>query len=178
MAKDLVLIFSGTGCPVYLCIVHAFKAGVCISTTVRRESAIAQIKAAPSVQAYLDDLEVVLIQDNTVDDAFLQALQGVTYALHVASPLPSQISDYNVALCTISAPFSNFKDHAKQPFPRPATSNPTQSHQPTIHGTTSILTSAIAVPTINRIVITSSILGEDENAIYDETTLAPPPVYR
>ncbi|KAK3179038.1 hypothetical protein OEA41_001177 [Lepraria neglecta] len=51
--------------------------------------------------------------------------------------------------------------------------------RPAIHGTTSILTSALAVPTINYIVITSSegaILGEDENAIYDETTLAPPPV--
>ena len=38
------------------------------------------------------NLEVVVFQDITVDDAFLQALHGVTYVLHAASPLPGQVS--------------------------------------------------------------------------------------
>ena len=51
-----------------------------------------QLHRSKLPQAYLDDLEVVFVQDITVDDAFLQALQGVTYVLHVASPLPGQVS--------------------------------------------------------------------------------------
>ncbi len=58
---------------------------------MRRESAIGEIKAASTAQKYSNDLEIVVVPDMTKDDAFLQALQGVTYVLHVASPMPNKV---------------------------------------------------------------------------------------
>ena len=71
--------------------VHALKAGYRVRTTVRRESAIEEIKSAPLIQDFLDNLEVVIVPNMTNDDAFLEALEGVSYVLHVASPMPNKV---------------------------------------------------------------------------------------
>ena len=82
---------GGSGSTGFACVVHALKAGFRIRTTVRRESAIEQIKHALVLQEFLDDLEVVVVPDMTENDAFLEALQGVNYVLHVASPMPYKV---------------------------------------------------------------------------------------
>ena len=93
------------------------------------------------MQPYVKNLEAILVPDITVDDAFFMALEGVTYVIHTASPLPGQSGDFE-----------------------------TNTIQPAIHGTTSILKSALKVPTIKRVVITSStgaIAGNSETEVYD-----------
>ena len=60
-------------------------------TTVRRESAIGEIKSSSAVQEFGEDLQVVVVSDITKEDAFFEALQGVTYILHVASPMPNKV---------------------------------------------------------------------------------------
>lgn len=78
---------------------HALKAGYRVRTTVRRDSAIEEIKSAPSIQDFSDDLEIVVVPDMTADDAFLSALQGVTYVLHVASPMPNKVYRWQMMIC-------------------------------------------------------------------------------
>lgn len=60
-------------------------------TTVRRKSAIEEIESAPTAREFSNDVEVMVVPDMTKDDAFMQALQGVTYVLHVASPMPTKV---------------------------------------------------------------------------------------
>ena len=70
---------------------QALKSGYRVRTTVRRESAIKEVKSAPTLRDFMDDLEVVVVPDMTKVDAFLEVLQGVTYVLHVASPMPHKV---------------------------------------------------------------------------------------
>lgn len=86
-----VQVTGGSGSTGFACVVHALKAGYRVRTTVRRESAIEQIKLAQVAREFSDDLEIVVVPDMTEDDAFLEALQGVAYVLHVASPMPYKV---------------------------------------------------------------------------------------
>ena len=61
--------------------------GYKVRAAIRRESSIDEIKAAKSVQPYLDNLSFVIVPDITVDGAFDEALKDVVYVLHHASPL-------------------------------------------------------------------------------------------
>ncbi|CAD6581198.1 MAG: hypothetical protein ASARMPREDX12_000389 [Alectoria sarmentosa] len=150
MAKDLVLVTGGSGLTGYACVAHALRAGYRVRTTVRRESAIKEIEGAPTSQEFAANLEVVLVPDMTKDDAFLQALQGVTYVLHVASPMANKTESLD-------------EEH---------------TIAPAIHGTTGILKSALKVPSIKRVVITSTVLvvlGSSDSEVYNETTIQPIP---
>lgn len=66
----------------------ALEAGYRVRGVVRRQAQIDTIKAAPSAQPYLDNLEFVVIPDLLKEGAFDEALEGVTYILHCASPIP------------------------------------------------------------------------------------------
>lgn len=61
-------------------------------TAVRSQKSVASIKAAPSVQPYLKDLEFAIVQDIVKEGAYDRALQNVVYVLHIASSLPGQAS--------------------------------------------------------------------------------------
>ena len=91
MLTSRIQVTGGNGSTGIACVIHALKAGYRVRTTVRRESTIAEIKSVPAVQGFLESLEVVLVSNITRDDAFLEALQGVTFVLHVASPMPNKV---------------------------------------------------------------------------------------
>lgn len=61
-------------------------------TTVRNQKSVESIKAAPSVQLFLKNLEFAIVEDIVKEGAYDKALQNVVYVLHIASPLPGQAS--------------------------------------------------------------------------------------
>ncbi|KAK8232068.1 hypothetical protein HDK64DRAFT_124098 [Phyllosticta capitalensis] len=81
--------------------------------------------------------EFVLVRDITQPDAYDGVLDGVDYIFHVASPLPGQANDYKKALI-----------------------------EPAVLGTTTILEAASKVPSIKRVVITSSVVDLIHESIF------------
>lgn len=82
----------------------------------------------PRVQPYLEDLEFAKVPNIGVENAYDFVLEGATYVLHIASPLPSEAS-------------GDFEEKVIKPA---------------VQGTIGLLKTAQKVPTIKRIVITSS----------------------
>jgi nucleoside-diphosphate-sugar epimerase len=112
-------------------IVEALQLGYKVRAAVRKEEGFEQIKAAESVQPYLDQLEHVIVPDILVEGAYEEAVKGVIYVIHLASPISSpDITDYEEQLI-----------------------------KPAVRGTTGILYSALKEPQIKRVVITSSVVG-------------------
>ena len=65
---------------------------------VRREAQIDTIKSQESIKLYLAHLSFTIVPDITVDGAFVDALKDVTYVLHIASPIPSPVSLFDIIL--------------------------------------------------------------------------------
>jgi hypothetical protein len=59
---------------------------------VRRPAAAQQIKIAKSTQPYLSQIEIVFIQDLLQEGAFDDAVIGMDYILHIASPVSRPVS--------------------------------------------------------------------------------------
>ena len=73
-------------------LVSALEAGYKVRAVVRRQAAADQIKAAKSVQPYLNQIEIVFIQDLLQDGAFDEAVVEMDYVLHIASPVSRPVS--------------------------------------------------------------------------------------
>ncbi len=112
-------------------VVEALQLGYKVRAAVRKEEGFEQIKAAKSVQPYVSQLEHVIVPDILPDGAYDEAIKGVDYIIHLASP--------------ISHPEN--KDYENDLI------------KPAVKGTIGILYSAIKEPSIKRVVITSSIVG-------------------
>lgn len=74
--------------------VSALQAGYKVRAVVRRVEAGEQIKAARSIQPYLESLEIVVVEDLLREGAFDGALKGIDGVVHVASPLTKQTDKY------------------------------------------------------------------------------------
>ena len=59
---------------------------------VRRPTAAEQIKTAMSIQPYLGQIEIVFVQDLLQEGAFDEAVIGMDYILHIASPVSRPVS--------------------------------------------------------------------------------------
>jgi hypothetical protein len=59
---------------------------------VRRQAAADQIKNAKSTQPYLQSLEIAFVEDLLKESAFDDAVVGVDYVIHVASPIVKPVS--------------------------------------------------------------------------------------
>jgi nucleoside-diphosphate-sugar epimerase len=136
-------------------LISALEAGYAVRAAVRSDDKASAIKAAPSVRSHLDKLEFAIVPDILEDGAYDEAVQGVSYILHSASPIS---------------------------FP---TDNPDRDLiQPAVKGTTGILKSAAKISTVKRVVITSSevaiipwadfIMNESET-VWDDTNQIPEP---
>ncbi|KIX98704.1 uncharacterized protein Z520_05164 [Fonsecaea multimorphosa CBS 102226] len=148
MAAELILLTGGSGHVGYRTLVEALSKGYKVRAAVRSESKIAEIKAAKSTQPYLDQLSFVIVPDIEKDGAFDDAVKGVDYIVHVASPLakPSDDAEANII-------------------------------QPAIRGTLSILRSALKEPSIKRVVITSSVVAVNpsDSRVYTADNVEPDP---
>jgi len=151
MAKDLVVVTGVNGFVGIHATVLALEAGYRVRGTLRREDQIARIKALPQIQPYLDDIEFAIVTNIGSEDAFNAVLDGATYVLHIASPLPTETVD-----------------HFEEKIVKPA-----------VQGTVGLLKRAQEVKTIKRVVITSSQvalipamvlagLGGDPATVYNE----------
>jgi nucleoside-diphosphate-sugar epimerase len=81
-----------TGLVGFKALLTALEAGYRVRGSIRREEQAEQIKAIKSVKPYADKLDFVVVSDITADGAFDKALEGVTYVLHIASPLGKKVS--------------------------------------------------------------------------------------
>ena len=132
----LVLITGATGFIGFRTLIETLKAGYLVRAAVRNESGIQRIKAAGSTQPYLSQLEFVLVPDILKEEAYYEAVKGVDYVIHLASPTtkfetnPSEES-YDKMLI-----------------------------QPAVQGTMNMIKAASRYsPTTKRIVITASIVS-------------------
>ncbi|KAH6611480.1 hypothetical protein Trco_001500 [Trichoderma cornu-damae] len=133
MAGDLVLLTGATGMIGFKTLVDTVKAGYKVRAAVRNQAGFDRISALGPLAPYLSQVESVIVPDITVPGAYDEAVKGVKYVIHVASPLPLPVEG----------------DDAYR----------TQIIQPAIQGTVGILESANKVSGIDKIVITASALS-------------------
>ena len=137
---DLVLITGATGFLGYLVLLEALKKGYRVRIAVRSESKISKLLNAPSLKALnvsRDQLSWVTVPDMAIPGAYDEAVKGVNYIIHVASPIP-----------TFGGPNPPEKDEYEAYFVKPA-----------IAGDMGMLQSAAKEPSVKRIVLTSSVVA-------------------
>ncbi|KAL2038141.1 hypothetical protein N7G274_009088 [Stereocaulon virgatum] len=130
MTGELVLVTGASGYIGFRVVFNALEAGYHVCAAVRNQVKADTILAAPSIEALApgEKLTFALVPDMLADGAFDEAVKDVTYIIHTASPLPAPSDDYERDLI-----------------------------QPAVNGATNILKSALMTPSVERIVITSSI---------------------
>ena len=161
MAGELVLITGGTGLIGIKTIHKALQAGYSVRASVRSQEKADAVLATPTVKAINPGsrLKFVIVPDFFAPNAFDEAVKGVKYIIHVASPAikgegftPDQ---YETGLI-----------------------------QPALKGTTGILDSAYKTHGIKRIVITSSevaiipweeFIAKEVDTVFDDTYQIPFP---
>lgn len=114
-------------------LVDVLKAGYKVRAAVRSQAGFDRISALKPLAPYLSQVEPVIVSDITIPGAYDEAVKGVKYVVHIASPLALPVEG----------------DEAFQ----------TQIIQPAIQGTIGILESAHKVSGIEKIVITASVLS-------------------
>lgn len=126
------LITGASGLVGFRVLVLALDAGHKVRYTVRSEEKAQVVRQNPAVQKLApgDRLSSVLIPDFTAAGAFDSALDGVTHIVHAGAPTPL-----------------------------PHLSAATDIFQPTLKITSELLRSALKTPSVERVVITSSIVA-------------------
>jgi nucleoside-diphosphate-sugar epimerase len=149
MPNDLVLITGSTGHIGYQILLHALRAGYHVRAAIRSPSKADTLLSAPSLAALSpskEQLSFVTVPDLLAEGAYDEAIKGVKYAIHVASPLRDNVKP---------------GDDEEEVLIRPA-----------IEGTLSILKSAERESSVQKVIITSSIaaihdmIAPDPNRIY------------
>lgn len=128
-----ILITGASGLIGFRILLAALAAGYNVRYTVRSEEKAKVVSSNPAVQKLKptgDRFCPIIIPDFSADGAFDSAVQGVTHIIHAGSPVP---------------------------FP---TYDPTtEVFQPTIKITSGLLSSALKAPSVQRVIITSSIVS-------------------
>ncbi|KIW20200.1 hypothetical protein PV08_00775 [Exophiala spinifera] len=130
MAGGLILLTGSTGHVGYRTLIEALSKGYNVRAAVRSEAKAAEVRAAKSTGPYLSQLTFTIVPDIEKEGAFDEAVKGVDYIVHLASPLGNPSLDYDTGLL-----------------------------QPAIRGTLGILYSALKESSIKKVVITSSVLA-------------------
>lgn len=129
---SLVLITGATGHIGFRTLAKALEAGYRARVTSRSLASAEKLKDLPSIKPYADAVEPHEIPDFLADGAFDEAVNGVEYVLHLASPLPD---DTHVGQFDLDGAYI----------------------EPAIQGTVSMLKASSKSPTVKRVVITASI---------------------
>lgn len=133
MSSPNLLITGATGYVGFRILITALEADYSVRCVVRCQSKADEILANPVIKHLSPNrlIHFTIVPDFTAKGAFRQSLQGVSYVIHVASPVPGpDKTDWERDLI-----------------------------EPAIKGTTALLTSAEETPGVRRIVITSSVAG-------------------
>jgi len=155
MTGELILITGGTGLIGIKTIHTALKAGYSVRAAVRSQAKADAVLATKTVRAINPGsrLTFAIVPDILADNAYDEAVKGVKFIMHIASPVikgegftPDQYESELIA--------------------------------PAIKGTTSILTAAYKSPGVKRIVITSSevaiipweeFIAKNVDTVFDDT---------
>ncbi|GJC85650.1 putative uncharacterized oxidoreductase C513.07 [Colletotrichum liriopes] len=140
MSGELILLTGATGFVGYKTLVTALKTGHRVRCAIRSKSGIDKILAAPSIQSLKptnEQLSWVIVADVLAPGAYDEAVKGVDYIIHCASPVPTFGKDER-------------KGTDDEIYVNPA-----------VGGVVGMLTSAAAhaVNTVRRVVVTSSIVA-------------------
>lgn len=114
-------------------LVEVLKAGYKVRAAVRNQAGFDRIASLKPLAPYVSNLESVIVPDITVPGAYDEAVKGVKYVVHIASPLVKPVDTEELFQSEVI--------------------------QPAIRGTVGILEAANKVTGIERIVITASILS-------------------
>jgi uncharacterized protein YbjT (DUF2867 family) len=90
--KPTVLITGVTGHIGFRTLVLALEAGYHARITSRSMQSLEKIKKASSVQKYLSDIEYFAVPDITDAASYDEAMKGVEYVLHIASPIANIVA--------------------------------------------------------------------------------------
>lgn len=128
----LVLLTGATGLIGFRVLRELLKGDYRVRITVRSEEKAKTVFSNPVIEGISleDRLTTTIVTDVTADGAFDQALQDVTYVIHVGSPVP--VPGYD--------PLN-------------------QIWKPTVNGTANLLGAALKFPSIKRVIVTSSIVA-------------------
>ena len=131
MSKPVVLITGATGHIGFRTLVFTLQAGYRARVSSRKLAQAEALKNAESIKPYIDSLEFVEVPDFLTEGAFDEAVSGVDYILHLASPIP----------------IPEFAEDVKKHMLDPA-----------VRGTVGMLQSAAKSRSVKRVVITSSVV--------------------
>ncbi|KAK2591888.1 hypothetical protein QQS21_010412 [Conoideocrella luteorostrata] len=150
MAGDLILLTGATGMIGFKTLTLLLQEGYVVRAAVRNQAGFDRISSLGPVAKFKAQLSSVIVPEITVPGAYDEAVRGVKYIVHAASPLPgsTQGADYQATLI-----------------------------QPAVEGTVGILKSAAKTTGIERVVITASVSSIVSNervrsgVMFDENTL-------
>ncbi|KAL3444114.1 NAD(P)-binding protein [Aspergillus insuetus] len=162
ISREKLLITGVSGYVGFKTLLTSLSRGYAIRALVRKDSHIADLQnrsAAVAAALKSGQLEVAIVPDFLDKGAIYTALQGVTVLIHIASPLAVQTEKYHEEII-----------------------------QPAISMVTTFLEAAVRVPTVRRVVVTSSMVtlipfewnaSPDSERVYSSmdlnTTLSTPP---
>lgn len=151
MAGDLVLITGATGHLGFRVLRYALEAGYSVRAAVRSEVKGENVRSNKAITAKENQsgLSFVTVPDILAPGAYDEAVKDVKYIIHVASPLAGSTpgDDYDKDLI-----------------------------QPAIQGTLNILEAAKKAPSVQRIVVTSSVVAITPPSAFAPNDYTGPPV--
>lgn len=112
-------------------LVRLLESGYQVRAAVRNQAGFDKIKTLKPTLPYIDQLTAIIVPDITISGAYDDAVKGVEYIIHVASPIAASVPD--------DADFE------------------TELINPAVRGTIGMLESAKRTTWIKRIVITGSV---------------------
>lgn len=153
MSNGIVLLTGGSGFVGFRILEQLLDQGWHVRLAVRSESKLTTLKKAlEKLQKDTTNIEHVIVPDMMAEDAFQEAIKGVSYVIHVASPLPSPSDDIEASVI-----------------------------KPAVTITTNMLKTLLASPSrsVKKLVITSSIAAvfplEPTASLYDADNVTPDP---
>lgn len=139
-SKSLVLLTGATGFLGLLTLLDLLKSGYRVRAAVRSDAKAASIQKLPAIRALnpsSDDLSFVVVSDMAAPGAFDSALEGATYAVHLAAPVPSFTGK-------VTVPADQYESYFVRGI--------VDSH-------VGLLKSAAAAGTVRRVVLTNSVMA-------------------
>lgn len=97
MSQPLVLISGATGHLGFRTLVIALENGYRARVALRRLEQADKLKKTASLQPYLQSIEFVQVPDITASEAYVDAVEGVDFVLHIASPIYSGFDPNDVS---------------------------------------------------------------------------------
>ncbi|KAG5985010.1 hypothetical protein E4U55_002117 [Claviceps digitariae] len=152
MSQRLVLITGATGLVGFQTLLQLLRRGHSVRAAVRTAASFDEIRSLDCIREHTSQLSSIVVPDNAVPGAYDEAIRDVKFVVHVASP--------------ISTSTAKTEEELREVMIRPA-----------VQGTIGLLTAASKTPSVEKVVITSSLAAiasaerMESGKLIDESTL-------